>query len=792
MTLLQDLLTITLREESNPVLQKFVETVVPAMEREFSLIPALGGSEAVHRHRLQNDLYGEEKAKRWGQSADQSLLVHVINAILTAWNLQPFLDEDKQLTEEEQHLLCLGLTLHDYNKYCQGEEEDSPKAHEVEGILQLCQELGEKLNFSGFWPEWQGYLSDIGFLAQNTQYKAGTNPVSINWPIFKIDSRRLRNPLRPLLAFGDIAVHMSNPSDILTTTRGDRLKEHLGSLQIDRKLICHRLRDCTGLLSSGIHNAVLHFTKELEWQPILFFAQGVVYLAPQNTETPDRDIVQDVLWEQIQALLASKMLSGEIGFKRDGKGLKVAPQTLELFSPAQLIRGLPDVITAKVGNVKNPATPKRLESLGLSEAERESLEPAADLRSDRLAELIFLAQKEFFSNCPEFIPWVLQHLGIDQVITPEQTQVQSGGVNYGWYHAAAHYVAVARDNTLNDEELVQVLERLSNDLADWAEENNFLPDHQSPTQEIFHSYLSQNLEMTGWEQQIPSFDDELSGYIVAKTKAARQPICSLSSGQFAAEDQMDSVVLFKPQQYSNKNPLGGRQIKRGISKIWSLEMLIRQAIWAVPAGKLEDQRPVFLYVFPAYVYSPQTAKTIRVLMDELKDRINFWNIRKFWQEHGMDIQTLRSYSWLKEESEAGRFADSNYGRDEKRDLPFVAITYTTTRGKTVTDAWIEPAFLALLLPMLLGIKVVASTSPVPLYSSDSEFRESVKLDGPAGFWNSLGLPNSLHLEEWMQGRVQRLDEILNRLLIAYALHLDCEGDPPILAGEPLQILFGTS
>ncbi|MBE9111599.1 type I-D CRISPR-associated protein Cas10d/Csc3 [Nodosilinea sp. LEGE 07298] len=778
MTLLQDLLTITLREEPDPVLQKFVETVVPAMEREFALIPALGGSEAVHRHRLRDDLYGEEKAQRWSQSADQSLLVHVINAILTAWNLQPFLDEDKQLTEEEQHLLCLGLTLHDYNKYCQGEEEDSPKAHKVEEILRLCRELGEKLNFSAFWPEWQDYLSDIGFLAQNTQYKAGTNLVSINWPTFKIDSRRLRNPLRPLLAFGDIAVHMGNPSDILTTTRGDRLREHLDALQIDRKLVYHRLRDCTGLLSSGIHNAVLHFTKELDWQPILFFAQGVVYLAPQSSETPDRDTVQGVLWEQIQSLLASKMLTGEIGFKRDGKGLKVAPQTLELFSPVQLIRGLPDVITAKVGNVKNPATPKRLESLGLSEAERESLEPAADLRSDRLAELIFLAQKEFFGDIPEFAPWVLEYLGIDQSITPEQTQVQAGGVNYGWYYAAAHYIAVVRDNTLDKDQSQEVLVAFSNALADWAEEHNFLDSHKSPTQDIFLDYLSQNLEITGWHQTLTPFGDELAGYVAAKTKAARQPICSLSSGQFASEDQMDSVVLFKPQQYSNKNSLGGRQIKRGISKIWSLEMLIRQAMWAAPAGKLEDQRPVFIYVLPAYVYSPQTAKAIRVLMDELKDRINFWDIRKFWQEHEMDIQALRSYPWLKEKSEEGRFADSNYGRGEKRDLPFVAITYTTTRGKTVTDAWIEPAFLAIALPLLLGVKVVASTSPAPLYSSDSEFRESVKLDGPAGFWNSLGLPNSLHLEEWMQGRVQRLDEILNRLLIAYALHLDCEGDPP--------------
>ncbi|ASC71711.1 uncharacterized protein XM38_026650 [Halomicronema hongdechloris C2206] len=785
MTLLQDLLTTTLQEEPDPVIQRFVETVVPAMEQEFALVPALGGSDAVHRYRLRDDPFCEEKVQRWNQSADQSLLVHVINAILTAWNLQTFLDEDKQLTEEEKKLLCLGLTLHDYNKYCQGEEEDAPKTHEVSEILGLCHKLGHKLNFTDFWQDWENYLGDIGFLAQNTQYKTGTNPRLEVWNPKITDQRRLKNPLRPLLAFGDIAVHMNDPADIVTPkegnqsrSRGHALREHLETLQIERKLVYHRLRDCTGLLTTGIHNAVLHFTEDLDWKPILFFAQGVVYLAPLDSETPDRETIQAVLWEQIQQLLANKMLSGDIGFKRDGKGLKVAPQTLEVFKPAQLIRGLPDVIIAKVGNAKNPATPKRLASLELSDTECQKLEPAADLRSDRLAELIFLAQKEFFGACPDFVPWVLKYLGIEQGISPEQTQVQSGGVNYGWYRAAAYYIAVTQKNTLDNEELEKILENLAYSLADWAEENDLLPEYKSPTQDVFHRYLNQNLEVSGWEPCLTSFDDELSAYTAAKTKASKQPICSLSSGEFASEDQMDSVVLFKPQQYSNKNPLGGRHIKRGISKIWSLEMLIRQAMWAVPAGKLEDQRPVFLYIFPAYVYSPQTAKVVRVLMDELKDRINFWDIRKFWQENNMDIQALRSYSWLEEESEAGRFGNPNYGRGDRRDLPFVAITYTTTRGKTVTDAWIEPAFLAMALPMLLGVKVVASTSPAPLYSSDSEFRESVKLDGPAGFWNSLGLPNSLHLEEWLQNRVQRLDELLNRLMIAYALHLDCEGDPP--------------
>jgi CRISPR-associated protein Csc3 len=584
-------------------------------------------------------------------------------------------------------------------------------------------------------------------------------------------------PLRPLLAFGDVAVHISDPAEV-TDKRGKRLQEHLDALQIDRKLVYHRLRDCTGLLTNGIHNAVLHFTADLDWQPLLFFAQGVVYLAPMDTETPDRETLQVALWRATSELLENKMLGGDIGFKRDGKGVKVAPQTLELFSPAKLIRNLPDVIVAKVGNAKNPATPQRLQSLNLSEAEYQRLEPGADLRSDRLAELIFLAQKEFFSDCPEFAPWILNALDIQSFITPEQTQIQSGGVNYGWYHAATYYIAVATDNTLDLEELNEQLQRLVNALVDWAETNHLLPAHHSPTRDIFLEYVEQYLEVAGWDVQAQSFETELAHYTAAKTKAAKQPICSLSSGEFASEDQMDSVVLFKPQQYSNKNPLGGRQIKRGISKIWSLEMLLRQAIWAVPAGKLEDQQPVFLSIFPAYVYSPQVARAVRVLVNELK-RVNFWEVRKFWQENGMEATALRRYTWVQDDAESARFSDKDYGKgDGKRDLPFMAIAYTTTRGKTVTDAWVESAFLAMVLPFLLGVKVVASTSPIPLYKSDCEFRESVKLDGTAGFWNVLGLPTSMHLEEWLHGRIQKLDRLINRLLIAYTIHLDCEGDPP--------------
>jgi len=202
-TLLQTLLIETLPEETDPILLEFIHTVLPAMEREFGLIPALGGSETIHYQTLvkQGDRVALEKAKRWANRPDQSLLVHVLNGLLIAWNLSYHLPPYLQLNTVEKRLLCLGLTLHDYNKYVQGqgEEQSAPKAHEIESILNLCQELGEKLEFTAFWSQWPDYLLEIAFLAQNTQFKTGINPVPSLWENnqreFTLDDRRLNDVL---------------------------------------------------------------------------------------------------------------------------------------------------------------------------------------------------------------------------------------------------------------------------------------------------------------------------------------------------------------------------------------------------------------------------------------------------------------------------------------------------------------------------------------------------------------------------------------------------------------------
>lgn len=183
------------------------------------LLSFRGGSYKAHYKVLSQlgDSYAQEKAQRWSSRADQNLLVHVLNGLLTAWNISKYLPQP--LSEIEKYLLCLGLTLHDYNKYCNGQGEETPNNWEVDEIINLCRDLGEKLNFKLFWDEWQNYLPEIAYLAQNTQNKVGTNIYPANWPVPKIkDRRHLEIPLRRLLAFGDIALHFSDPADIDTQT----------------------------------------------------------------------------------------------------------------------------------------------------------------------------------------------------------------------------------------------------------------------------------------------------------------------------------------------------------------------------------------------------------------------------------------------------------------------------------------------------------------------------------------------------------------------------------------------
>ena len=87
-----------------------------------------------------------------------------------------------------------------------------------------------------------------------------------------------------------------------------------------------------------------------------------------------------------------------------------------------------------------------------------------------------------------------------------------------------------------------------------------------------------------------------------------------------------------------------------------------------------------------------------------------------------------------------------------------------SRDAKDAEAWVHPAFLALLLPICLDVKVVASTSPLPLLLEADELAETVFLDGAHPFVQALVGRERINVDQVLP--------CLQRLTVGYLIHLD--------------------
>jgi CRISPR-associated protein Csc3 len=226
-TFLQTLLLRTLPADLDPVLHAYIETVLPAMEWKFGTIPTFSRSEADW-FLYAGELNAVQQAIYRSNDANQSLLVFILNSLLTAWNLLPFLSTKLSLSDDEKRLLCLGSTFQGYNT-CYLE-----KTAPFTSTAALA--LGETLNLDKFWVEWHKHLPELACITSTIGQMAGNNADLTKQNSCKLAARRLLS-LRKLLSFGTIAAQLSSAADIVTEPEGNRLQALLRELEIDRTLI---------------------------------------------------------------------------------------------------------------------------------------------------------------------------------------------------------------------------------------------------------------------------------------------------------------------------------------------------------------------------------------------------------------------------------------------------------------------------------------------------------------------------------------------------------------------------
>jgi CRISPR-associated protein Csc3 len=87
------------------------------------------------------------------------------------------------------------------------------------------------------------------------------------------------------------------------------------------------------------------------------------------------------------------------------------------------------------------------------------------------------------------------------------------------------------------------------------------------------------------------------------------------------------------------------------------------------------------------------------------------------------------------------------------------------RKPTDAESWVHPAFLALLLPLCLDVKIVTSESSLPLIMEADEIAETVFLDGPHA---AIGYLTGGEVRV----NVDRVLPTLQRLIVGYLIHVD--------------------
>jgi CRISPR-associated protein Csc3 len=808
-----------------PVTQSIATELAPAILREFAAIPALGGSgklSIIQEPETQVLLetipaYTPEELQIFSAKGfDQSLSTHLINGLFAGMYLAERLPEHKTLKPIELQVWVLGYTVHDYTK-AYGRKVS---AGQLAIARQLVSKLGERLAFDCFMEKWQVYLDDIVFVAQNTQTVQGAN---LNLRDYQLQlDKRQREIMRMLSSVTDLLVHITSPSDVLhRDARGRDLAYNLRqkldmlfSADHAPRLAYHKLLEVRGLLSNLLNNALIDVLSEQGYKAFLFFPEGVIYLAPREVQAQvNIEAITKAAWKRVTSLLTG-VRQREMGSDdedseekddEEGGGLRMRRSKDYMRVPAVLYELLNLENLIEMGRqtalaVRNSKTAARF---GAEQAEERGLNVRmlsmkeketyyreigskwatqqglpTDVRVDQLAEfLVFLRYRVFserFSKLQGVTAILLDALGLANNITTERADRQRGGTPTGWFYVAARYVQSHPE--LEPSELDTITKSLAVHSLQFIEAQELTPPRESKNEIVFLEYARSMIEIDGIlagaskESLYEQFAMELRRYI--QSKETRKAVCSLCASPYEAEVQEASTILFKPQQYSNKSPLDTSQLKRGICPICSLEMMLRIVQQGLPRKDTQEKKAINLYLYPTYFFTTETAQVVKLFFNRLRDLSLYRLIYSHLEKQEFSHRNLITYEDFIVDDDTPNVPmkggwKPQYSDEDQAALFFLTL-YPMGQKPTETDAWILPTFYALALPLLLGVKCVATPSFATLYGSANDFHETTRIDGGHQF--------ARHLLKKECFRVDETPEYVERLLRVYSLHLDVYGD----------------
>ncbi|MDF5726408.1 MAG: type I-D CRISPR-associated protein Cas10d/Csc3, partial [Rhizonema sp. PD37] len=677
-----------------------------------------------------------------------------------------------------------------------------------------------------FWFTDKEYLDDLLCMAYNAQRRWDTNWNFSEYGLNPVLRDRTLRSLSDLTCLADsLASIVKHPQD----AEHRSLKEIIHSLSGGQlKLTYHRIAENRGVLTNVVNNALIEAHTSLNtdehtyYEALLYLPTGVIYLASRDAPPISLEDLPNRVVHSIKSLCANQLRHRQIGFGRDGKGMKYAEYYNLFFDEVGLMQVALDA-TLRILN-SNKASVAKSRSDNLDKFQHQGVLPADydfkfadDIRIDRLAEFGDLVSRKIwdetvsrietagkkdknlpkiphldivnkiveFWNLIEYLPQIRAIQRINQSLKENKLKGNTGGVPYEWYYLAAKYLQ--HHPGLEDvreicEQVITYLKSLIepivtqyqladgwDDLRLWVERVVMLPGS--------HEVVATN--------QTETFLNELSNYNAAKKSGrGRQLICSISHSAYTVTEQMESAVLFTPQVYTNKQMLGGSNAKRNISSIAAVEMMLRQILMnqTQAVGKrFEDGKYRYLYFYPTYYFTPETNKFLQkaytgIAQTRFDTSIRNHFISKDFQANLGQERYQSVDTFLIDENPQGKVNRTfKLSYPENQPLTFYFMALPPGRDSTDTESWVMPSWLAFAFPMILDVKTVVSESPIPPFNDGAEFEESVFLDSTPHAFRALVRRDRFRLDYILEGWEEngiRYPAPLNILTAAYAIHLD--------------------
>lgn len=833
-----ELLTIRLMKEAikksqgnegDRLLESLADNVLPKIIPNLTGTTAKGGQFTENMRHLRKNV---ERSKH-----DQSFISHLLNGLFPTYRIiKKLLTENRETNvvkrncdQVEIALFIAAYILHDFEKFydysmwlsandTEGkfqnrnwqekppEKQDAPNFGRDYVTLKI-QEFGLDL-FLG--ENWKSQLDDILWLSFNAGEKwdadlglesRGLQP--------KLDGR-VRNTLANLVKLSDgFASGIKYPQDIQQGRFSDLIAT-LSNHQL--KFTYHSLSDNRGVLTNLINNAVMDAHPKEFYTDLLYLPNGVIYLAKNDAPAINSDELPQRVIDTIRSLCAGRLQEKTTGFNRDGKGFKFADYYWLFFNISELMKVSIKASSRLIPSSKSSSAKKRCESLAKFQNAEElparlNLNFSEDYRIDKLAEFGDILCRGIWDNfCEEFeksqktlpkenrkkIPELnltqklAEFLGLATeipAITAIQSLKKTGGVPLDWYYLAAKYLE--QNKGLDEAQLNDKMAEMVDHAADLIQpliNELTIPDGWQD----LRTYVRQIVSFPTGAVVPPapqSFLVELKRYHAAKVIGrGRENVCAMSSSSYTVTEQMEAATLFSPQVYSNRQILFNAQAaKRQICSIWSIEIMLRQILMNqtnATGGDFEGRKYRYLYLYPAYFFTPETNKFLqKAYMGIKRTRFDAELRKHFITEQQIANFSIGNYlqvdSLLIDENLETE-NDSTFKLDYPEDKPLTFFFIALPPGKDATDteSWVMPAWLTLALPLIMDVKVVSSESPVPPFISGVDFEKTAVLDGVHQAIRLLIKQDDYRLDGILPRGENRKFSPLNALTAAYHIHLE--------------------